>query len=161
MTSWNNLNLISPGLLWVTLWLLNCITEFATNATWQKRMLLGANIQIRAFQISDNLVYIKVQRTSNLTEIMCPHVPHWTVNEQTQFRDIFCFTVSRDSKLCTGDNFSCVLRSNPVGKNRIQITVYVYTKHIQSIQIQDYIRLKYKEYLNLMWPPTEGISTLT
>ena len=34
-------------------------------------MLLGANIQIRAVQIIDYLVYMKVQRTSNLTDIMC------------------------------------------------------------------------------------------
>ena len=25
-------------------------------------------------------------------------------------------------------------------------------KHVESIEIQDYIRFKYKEYLNLMWP---------
>jgi len=40
------------------------------------RMLLGAHIQIRAIQISDYLVYIKFQWTSNLTDIMCPHAPH-------------------------------------------------------------------------------------
>jgi len=40
------------------------------------RMLLGANIQIRAIQMSDCLVYRKVQWTSNLTDIICPHAPH-------------------------------------------------------------------------------------
>ena len=40
------------------------------------RMLFGLKIQIRAIQISDYLVYIKVQRTSNLTDIMCPRAPH-------------------------------------------------------------------------------------
>ena len=44
-------------------------------------MLLGANIQIRAVQIIDYLVYVKVQRTSNLTD-MCSHTPYSTVNEQ-------------------------------------------------------------------------------
>jgi len=33
-------------------------------------MLLGDNIEIRTIEISDYLVYIKAQRTSNLTEIV-------------------------------------------------------------------------------------------
>jgi len=45
-------------------------------------MLLGANIQIRAVQIIDYLVCMKVQRSSNLTDIMCSHTPHSTLNEQ-------------------------------------------------------------------------------
>jgi hypothetical protein len=45
-------------------------------------MLLGAKIQIRAVQIIDYLVYMKVQRTSNLTDIVCSHTPHSSVNEQ-------------------------------------------------------------------------------
>jgi len=40
------------------------------------RMLLDVKIQIRAIQISDYLVYIKVQRTSNLTDIMCPRAAY-------------------------------------------------------------------------------------
>ena len=45
-------------------------------------MLLSANIEIRTIQIVDYLVYIKVQWTSDLTEIVCPHAAHSTVNEQ-------------------------------------------------------------------------------
>lgn len=70
-------------------------------------MSLGANIQIRAVQIIDYLVYMKVQRTSNLAD-MCSHTPHSTVNKQNTVQRHFLFRVSHNSTLCTGDKFSCV-----------------------------------------------------
>ena len=42
----------------------------------------------------------------------------------------------------------------------IQFTIHMYTKHIESIQIEDYVRFKFKQYLNLC-DPTDGIFTLT
>ena len=45
-------------------------------------MLLSANIEISTIQIIDYLVYIKVQWTSELTDIVCPHAAHSAVNDQ-------------------------------------------------------------------------------
>jgi hypothetical protein len=46
------------------------------NVTWCKHL----KIQIRAIQIIDYLVYIKVQWTSNMTGIVRSHTPHSVVN---------------------------------------------------------------------------------
>jgi hypothetical protein len=88
MISWNNLKLISPGLLSVTFWLFNCITELEQKYVLA-RMWLGANIQIRAVQIIDCLVYIKVQRTSNLSDVFYMLHIQLRINK-TQCREIFC-----------------------------------------------------------------------